>query len=109
MANFIDEIRIRKTPITPALCKMFVTNISDAVEPIPGLERQPTAAEDDARHKELLHRQIQDDGPSVGNLERQLAARREQLAKFPMEKETDDSGVILPVLLLGLGIFLLSR
>ena len=112
MANFVEEIRVRKITITPALCKMFVkflTNISDAVQPIPGLERQPTHAEDDARHKEILQQQIQDEGPDIGQIEQQLAQRREQLAKFPIEEAKDDSGVVLPVLLLGLGIFLFTR
>jgi hypothetical protein len=111
MANFVEEIRVRKIKITQGLCRIFVkflTNITTAVEPIPGLERQPTPSEDDARHKKILQQEIQGDGPDIGQLEQQLAERREQLAKFPIEKPTDDSGVFLPVLLLGLGIFLLT-
>ena len=112
MSKFVDEIRVRKLKITEELCKTFVkflTNISDAVAPIPGLEKQPTREEDDARHKIALQQQIQDDGPSINDIERQLEERRLQLQKFPKEEEKDDSGVMLPVLLLGLGIFLFTR
>ena len=109
MANFVEEIRVRRIPITADLCKVFVTDISDAVKPIPGLEKQPTPAEDDARHKEALQQQIKDDGPSISQIEKQLEERRLQLEKYPRKPEKDDSGIILPVLLLGLGIFLLTR
>jgi hypothetical protein len=37
-----------------------------------------------------------------------MEQRRVQLSRFPMEEPTEDSGVILPILLLGAGIFLLS-
>jgi hypothetical protein len=112
MAKFVEEIRVRRIRITADLCKVFVkflTDISDAVKPIPGLEKQPTPAEDDARHKEALQQQIKDDGPSISQIEKQLEERRLQLEKYPRKPEKDDSGVILPVLLLGLGIFLLTR
>jgi hypothetical protein len=38
-----------------------------------------------------------------------MEERRVQLARFPIEEPKEDSGVILPILFLGLGIFLLSR
>ena len=112
MANFVDEIRVRKLKITEELCKTFVkflTDISKAVAPIPGLEKQPTREEDEARYKIALQQRIEDDGPSINEIEKQLEERRIQLQKFSKEEKKDDSGVMLPVLLLGLGIFLFSR
>ena len=84
----------------------FLINCDDAITPAPALERRPTEEEVEERHKQVLHREIQLGGPT---LEEQMEERRLQLAKFPIEEQTEDSGVILPVLLLGLGIFLLSR
>ena len=98
--------------ITEELCKTFVkflTDISTAVAPIPGLEKQPTREEDEARYKIALQQRIEDDGPSINEIEKQLEERRIQLQKFSKEEEKDDSGVMLPVLLLGLGIFLFTR
>ena len=109
MMFFLEELKIRKIKISRELCMVFVKfliNCDDAITPVPELGvARPTEDEIDERHKQILHREIQEGGPS---LEEQMEQRRVQLSRFPMEEPTEDSGVILPILLLGAGIFLLS-
>jgi hypothetical protein len=108
MQYFLEEIKVRNIKIPRPLCMTFVKFLADislAVTPAPALEEQPSPEENLQRQKQALQRDIRQDGPS---LEARLEQTRVQLAKFPLEPTTDDSGVFLPVLLLGLGIFLLS-
>jgi hypothetical protein len=109
MQFFLEELKIRKIKISRELCMVFVKfliNCDTAITPVPELGvARPTEDEIDERHKQILHREIQEGGPS---LEEQMEQRRVQLSRFPMEEPTEDSGVILPILLLGAGIFLLS-
>lgn len=107
---FLEEIKVRKIKIPKPLCAVFIkflADIANAVNPAPQLEEeQPSATEDIERQKAALKSSIEQ-GPS--NLETRLAERREQLSKFDVAESKDETGVFLPVLLLGLGIFLLSR
>ena len=109
MQFFLEELSVRKIKIPKELCMVFVKfliNCDDAITPVPELGVRPTEDEVDERHKQILHREIREGGPS---LEDQMEERRVQLARFPIEEPKEDSGVILPILFLGLGIFLLSR
>jgi hypothetical protein len=109
MQFFLEELSVRKIKIPKELCMVFVKfliNCDDAITPVPELGVRPTEDEVDERHKQILHREIREGGPS---LEDQMEERRVQLARFPIEEPKEDSGVILPILFLGLGIFLFSR
>ena len=107
MQFFLEEIKVRKIKMAPHLCQIFVKFINDinlAINPAPELQTEADATEEDQRQKAMLQRQIEE---SVRPLEGRMKERREQLQS--LEESKDDSGVILPILLLGLGIFLLSR
>jgi hypothetical protein len=107
MQFFLEEIKVRKIKMAPHLCQIFVKFINDinlAINPAPQLQTEANATEEDQRQKAMLRRQIEE---SVQPLEGRMKERREQLQS--LEESKDESGVILPILLLGLGIFLLSR
>jgi hypothetical protein len=114
LRKFAFEMKVRKTTIPRELCQIFVKFLKDLtfhVKPIPNLEHVPAQQEEDDRFKKILRRQIDEGGQEYMEsppLEVQMEERRLQLQEiYPPPK--DDSGIILPVLLLAAAIFLFSR
>jgi hypothetical protein len=113
LRKFAFEMKVRKTTIPRELCQIFVKFLKDLtfhVKPIPNLEHVPAQQEEDDRFKKILRRQIDEGGQEYMEsppLEVQMEERRLQLQEiYPPPK--DDSGIILPVLLLAAAIFLFS-
>ena len=108
---FVAQVKGGKHNVEDWLGRVFIKFLGDitkAVKPIPGLEMAPTSDDEDKYHKEMLHLQIQEDSAPIAV---QLEERRLQMEKFGQsgKKDKDDSGMIIPILILGIAIFMFSK
>ena len=112
MLRFLQGLEDKKLPIprqiVPVLLK-FMTGIARATAPIPNLEKQPSQKDITHNLQGALKQEMSDQAPP---LEERMARLREQQAKFNFKtlksdkEKKDDSGMMVPILLLGAGIFL---
>ena len=123
MLYFLKEIKEKNTPMTKEVIECVIKLLEAValiIKPIPSLEVAPTAEEYEEAQKQILKQEIQEQSRSI---ESQMEEARQQRVRFNMDvpefikdpyeevrpRNTNDSNMMIPILLLGAAIFVLMN